>query len=48
MDDLAALQFKELIKQSNLAWGWWVEARRRITEMTTNLKEKGVAEYEKR
>jgi hypothetical protein len=48
MDDLMEPRFKELIKQSNLAWNWWAEARQRITEMTANLKSKGTAEYAKR
>jgi hypothetical protein len=48
MDELMEPRFKELIKQSNLAWSWWSEARQRITEMTANLKNKGAAEYAKR
>jgi hypothetical protein len=47
-DDLVAPQFKELTKQSELAVEWWAEARRRISEMQTSLKNGGTAEYAKR
>jgi hypothetical protein len=48
MDDLLEPRFRELIKQSNLAWNWWSEARQRIREMTANLKDRGVAEFSRR
>lgn len=48
MDDLVEPQFKELIKQSEIAYEWELEAKRRIAEMQNNLKTKGVAEYAKR
>jgi hypothetical protein len=48
MVDLLEPHFKQLIKQSGLAFQWEIESRRRTREMLENLKKNGVAEYAKK
>lgn len=48
MDDLLEPQFKELIKQANLASDWEMEAKRRLIAIKKNLKDNGTAEFKSR